>query len=117
MFMLIVMPLCVTVTLLKTPEPASDHRSVVPVLEGLKLMWGNGPFKQLVLAFMIGSIGLNITTPLYLFFIADVLNAEDLAIFMLIFFFLTSFAAVPFWVWLSGRPSGGRLRAPVFSAT
>ncbi|MDH3641099.1 MAG: MFS transporter [Gammaproteobacteria bacterium] len=101
--MLIVMPVSVTLTLLKTPEPASDRRSVVPVLKGLKLMWGNGPFKQLVLAFMIGSIGLNITTPLYLFFIADVLNAEDQAIYMLIFFFLTSFMAVPFWVWLARR--------------
>jgi Na+/melibiose symporter-like transporter len=66
-------------------------------------MWQNRPFKQLVLAFMIGSIGLSITTPLYLFFIADVLNAEDKAIYMLTFFFLSSFAAVPFWVWLSGR--------------
>lgn len=101
--MLVVMPVCVALTLTKTPEPLSNHRSVVPVLKGLKLMWGNGPFKQLVLAFMIGSIGLNITTPLYLFFIADVLNAEDKAIFMLIFFFLTSFTAVPFWVWLAGR--------------
>jgi len=103
MTMLIVMPLCVTVTLIKTPEPVSDQRSVVPVLQGLKLMWGNGPFKQLVLAFMIGSIGLNITTPLYLFFITYVLNAEDQAIFMLTFFFLTAFAAVPFWVWLSKK--------------
>jgi len=101
--MLIVMPLCVSLTLLKTPEPALYQPSVVPVLEGLKLMWGNRPFKQLVLAFMIGSIGLNITTPLYLFFISYVLNAEDLAIFMLIFFFLTAFAAVPFWVWLAKR--------------
>jgi len=101
--MLIIMPVCVMVTLLKTPEAQSERRSVVPVLEGLKLMWGNGPFKQLVLAFMIGSIGLNITTPLYIFFIADVLDAENRAIYMLIFFFLSSFAAVPFWVWLSGR--------------
>jgi len=101
--MLIIMPVCVLVTLLKTPEAQSERRSVVPVLEGLKLMWGNGPFKQLVLAFMIGSIGLNITTPLYIFFIADVLDAENRAIYMLIFFFLSSFAAVPFWVWLSGR--------------
>jgi len=101
--MLIVMPLCVSLTLWKTPEPALYQPSVVPVLEGLKLMWGNRPFKQLVLAFMIGSIGLNITTPLYLFFISYVLNAEDLAIFMLIFYFLTAFAAVPFWVWLAKR--------------
>lgn len=101
--MLILMPICVSLCLWKVPEPQVYEKSVVPVFEGLKLMWANRPFKQLVLAFMIGSIGLSITTPLYLFFIADVLNAEDKAIYMLTFFFLSSFAAVPFWVWLSGK--------------
>ena len=66
-------------------------------------MWGNGPFKRLVLAFMIGSIGLNVTTPLYLFFIADVLQAERLAPFMLAFFYTAAISAVPFWVWFSRR--------------
>ena len=61
------------------------------------------PFKQLVAAFMIGSIGLNVTTPLYIFFVADVLGAEDQAIFMLTFFYLTTFFAVPFWVRLANR--------------
>lgn len=101
--MLIVMPLCVGITLAATPEAQVAIRSVVPVKVGLKLMWGNGPFKQLVAAFMIGSIGLSMTTPLYLFFIADVLKAEDQAIFMLAFFYITSLAAIPFWVWLAGR--------------
>jgi Na+/melibiose symporter-like transporter len=99
--MLVIMPICITLCLAKVPEPQTHEKSVVPVFEGLKLMWQNRPFKQLVLAFMIGSIGLSITTPLYLFFIADVLNAEDKAIYMLTFFFLSSFAAVPFWVWLA----------------
>ena len=101
--MIIVMPVCVLLTLARTPEAQVEERSRVPVVAGLKLMWNNRPFKLLVGAFMIGSIGLNITTPLYIFFIADVLNAEDQAIFMLTFFYLTSFCAVPFWVWLSRR--------------
>jgi Na+/melibiose symporter-like transporter len=101
--MLIVMPVCVAFTLIGTPEAQVDVRSTLPVLKGLRLMWENGPFKRLVLAFMIGSIGLNVTTPLYIFFVADVLGAEDKAIFMLTFFYLTSFIAVPFWVRLAGR--------------
>lgn len=101
--MLILMPICVGLTVTKTPEPEVEHRAVVPMLDGLKLMWKNGPFKMLVMAFMIGSIGLNITTPLYLFFIADVLGAEDKAIYMLTFFYLMAFSSVPFWVWLAGK--------------
>lgn len=103
MTMLVVMPVCVALTVWGTPEARVEVRSTLPVLEGLKLMWRNGPFKQLVLAFMIGSIGLNVTTPLYIFFVADVLNAEDQAIFMLTFFYLTSFFAVPVWVRLASR--------------
>jgi len=99
--MLIIMPGCVLLSLWKVPEPEQYTRTTVPVLKGLKLMWQNRPFKQLVLAFMIGTTGLSITTPLYLFFIADVLGAEDKAIYMLTFFYLSSFAAVPFWVWLA----------------
>ncbi len=101
--MVLVMPVCVLLTLTRTPEAKVQVRSTVPVLRGLKLMWQNQPFKMLVVAFMIGSIGLNITTPLYIFFIADVLGAEEKAIYMLTFFYLTSFVAVPFWVWLSAR--------------
>jgi len=101
--MLVVMPICVALTVWGTPEARVEVRSTLPALDGLKLMWRNGPFKQLVLAFMIGSIGLNVTTPLYIFFVADVLNAEDQAIFMLTFFYLTSFFAVPVWVRLASR--------------
>jgi Na+/melibiose symporter-like transporter len=103
MTMLVLTPLCVAITVWRTPEPEVEIQSQVPIMAGLKLMVGNKPFLQLVLAFMIGSIGLNITTPLYAFFVADVLGSEDETIYMLSFFYLTSLCAVPFWVWLAGR--------------
>jgi GPH family glycoside/pentoside/hexuronide:cation symporter len=103
MTMLVLMPLCVAITVWRTPEPEVEIQSQAPTMAGLKLMAGNKPFRQLVLAFMIGSIGLNITTPLYAFFVADVLGSEDQTIYMLSFFYLTSLFSVPFWVWLSGR--------------
>ncbi|MDE0756650.1 MAG: MFS transporter [Pseudomonadales bacterium] len=100
--MLVLMPICVTLTVVNVPEaeyePAAER---VTVSEGLQLMMSNGPFKRLILAFMIGSIGLNITTPLYIFFIADVLQAEDKAIYMLSVFYIMNILAVPFWVWLA----------------
>ncbi|HIG61364.1 MAG TPA: MFS transporter [Gammaproteobacteria bacterium] len=100
--MLVLMPICVTLTVMNVPEaeyePAAER---VTVSEGLQLMMSNGPFKRLILAFMIGSIGLNITTPLYIFFIADVLQAEDKAIYMLSVFYIMNILAVPFWVWLA----------------
>ena len=102
--MLVLMPICVALTVINVPEaeiePATRR---VSVFEGLQVMMSNGPFKRLVLAFMIGSIGLNITTPLYIFFIADVLQAEDKAIYMLSVFYMMNILAVPFWVWFSTK--------------
>ncbi len=101
--MMVLMPLCVVSTISQVPEPRDYVSSVTPLLPGLRLMFDNGPFKLLIAAFMIGSTALSMTTPLYLFFITFVLHAEEKAIFMLTFFYLANFCAVPFWVWLSGR--------------
>lgn len=111
--MLLLMPLCVITTLTTVPEVKATTRSAIPFWEGLSIMWGNGPFKRLISAFFIGSLALNITTPLYIYFIAFVLKAEDKAIFMLVFFYLANFFAVPFWVWLSTKV--GKHRAYVAS--
>ncbi|MBQ62631.1 MAG: hypothetical protein CMQ19_11220 [Gammaproteobacteria bacterium] len=101
--MLILMPICAFLTVTRVSEPKNYTNSVTPFWAGLKLMVENKPFLRLIAAFMVSSIALNTTTPLYLFFIAFVLNAEDKAIYMLIFYFLMNLSAVPFWVWLSTR--------------
>lgn len=111
--MLILMPVCVTFTLWKVPEPSNHTQSVVPFWQGLKLMGENGPFLRLVIAFMISQTALAMSTPLYIFFIAFVLGAEDQAIYMLTLFYLSNLSAVPFWVWISSRI--GKHRAYVYS--
>lgn len=99
--MIVLMPVCVLLTVTMVPEERTSVRSVTPVLRGFQLMLENGPFKRLILAFMVGSTALSIITPLYLFFITFVLGAEEKAIFMLTAFYLANFFSVPFWVWLS----------------
>ena len=101
--MLIIMPICVFLTVTQVPEPKQHLPSATPIMEGLKLMVTNMPFLRLIIAFMVSSTALSITTPLYLFFITFVLNAEEKAIYMLTFFYLSTMAAVPFWVWLSTK--------------
>ena len=99
--MLIIFPIAVLLTVIFTPEPAQRVTSSIPILPGLKLMLKNGPFLRLIAAFMIGSIGLNISTPLYIFFVADVLGAENESIYMLSIFYLSSIFSIPIWVRLS----------------
>ena len=101
--MLVIMPICVFLTVTKVPEPTEYISSRTPIMEGLKLMVSNKPFLRLIIAFMVSSTALSITTPLYLFFITYVLGAEDKAIYMLTFFYLANMSAVPFWVWLSSK--------------
>jgi len=97
----VLMPICVALTISKVPETKEHVKSTISPIQGLKLMLENAPFKRLILAFMFGGIALSITTTLYLFFVTYVLNAEELAVYMFTFFFISNFAAVPFWVWLS----------------
>jgi Na+/melibiose symporter-like transporter len=52
---------------------------------------------------MIGFIGLNITPPLYIFFVADVLGAEAQSVYMLICFYLSNILAIPLWVKLAAK--------------
>ena len=111
--MLALMPVCILLTVTQVPETRLRERSQIPVWQGLKLMFANGPFKRLVLSFMLGQAGLAIAAPLYLFFITFVLGAEEQAIFMLTFFYLANFAAIPLWVRASARI--GKHRAYVAS--
>lgn len=101
--MLVIMPICVFFTVRKVPEPTEYVSSRIPITEGLKLMATNKPFLRLIIAFMVSTTALSITTPLYLFFITYVLHAEDKAIYMLTFFYLSTMASVPFWVWISSK--------------
>ncbi len=101
--MLVLMPICVFFTVTRVQEPMNYTNASAPILEGLKMMMGNGPFLRLIIAFMVSSTALAITTPLYLFFITYVLHEEARAIYMLTFFYLANMSAVPFWVWLSTK--------------
>lgn len=101
--MLAVLPVCIGLTVTQVPTGPIQASSSIPLRQGLKLMKNNGPFKRLVLGFMIGQTALAMTTPLYLFFITYVLQAEDQAIKMLTCFYLANLASIQLWVRLSHR--------------
>jgi Na+/melibiose symporter-like transporter len=113
---LALVPACVAVTVVKTPDPPNDAPSYVPLLPGLRLMASNRAFLRLVAAFMIGSVGLNISTPLYAFFVGDVLGARsDQTLIMLAFFYTSSLAGVPFWVRIANRIGKHRAYVAAFA--
>ena len=112
--MVITLPLCVLLTVTQVPETDNYVDSNTSIMQGLKLMWKNGPFKRLISALMIGSTAFNITTPLYSFFVGYVLGAPEMTIVMLAFFYTFNMIGVPFWVNFSDRIGKQRAYAMSF---
>ncbi len=99
----ILIPICVGLTLMKVPEFPEAKAPAVPFWPGLKLMWSNGPFRRLLLGFVLGSTGLAVVLPLYVFFVDFVLQPEmdGVVVYMLVISSVSGLIGIPFWVWLS----------------
>lgn len=101
---LILMPVCIGITLMRVPEFPEIQAPAVPLLSGLKIMWRNGPFRRLLLGFVLASTGLAIVMPLYIFFVEFIVEEPAANVpFMVIISSMAGFIGIPFWVWLSKR--------------
>ena len=99
---LILIPICVGTTLFKVPERRQETTTSVPILKGLRIMWRNGPFRRLLLGFVLSSTGLSIVMPLYIFFVEFIVEEPPEHVpYMVLISTLTAFIGIPFWVWLS----------------
>ncbi len=99
---LILMPLCVGTALLRVPEFPEMRAPTVPIMAGLRIMWRNGPFRRLLLAFVLSSTGLAIVMPLYIFFVEFIVEEPPANVpYMIIISSVAGFLGIPFWVWLS----------------
>jgi len=101
-FCLLLIPICVGTTLITVPERPQETMPSVPILKGLRMMWRNGPFKRLLLGFVLSSTGLSIVMPLYIFFVEFIVEEPPEHVpYMVLISSLTAFIGIPFWVWLS----------------
>ena len=101
---LILMPICVGIALMRVPEFPEIQAPAVPLVAGLKIMWRNGPFRRLLLGFVLASTGLAIVMPLYIFFVEFIVEEPAANVpFMVIISSIAGFIGIPFWVWLSKR--------------
>lgn len=92
-----------TVLLARVPEPPPRQVRQVPVLEGFRLMWRNGPFKRLMIAFVIGGIGPAMAAPLYIFYVNHVIQYDLAASVILLVFYAGNLIGVALWGWLAQR--------------
>jgi|TARA_Y100000031_G_scaffold153528_1_gene198912 Na+/melibiose symporter-like transporter len=101
--MLVLLPITVGLTVVNVPESRDYIPTQIPLIPGLKLMWQNGPFKRLVLAFFINQLGSSISTALVVFFIRNVLQDDQNSILMLLVYYGFNLAGIPFWIWFSAQ--------------
>jgi glycoside/pentoside/hexuronide:cation symporter, GPH family len=90
--MLIALPLLLTV---KEGAPIESER--ITLAEGLRVMWVNRPFRQLMFGFTLAALGPAIGGPLYILFVVHVLKASVSSNVVLLVFYAANLLGVVFW--------------------
>lgn len=103
--LMVLLPVSIGMTVTQVGERKDFVPATLPLLRGLRVMWRNGPFKRLILAFFINYVGTAISTATIIFFIRGVLGSENAGIVILLAYYLSSLCSIPFWVWASKRIS------------
>ncbi|MBM3781323.1 MAG: MFS transporter [Acidobacteria bacterium] len=95
----------------RVPEPAAPvARQPGLTLDGLAGVWrGNRPYRLLLLAYAVASLGGALPGTLLFFYVEQVLQAPAATDALLGLYFVAGFAGLPVWTWASRRL--GKLRA------
>jgi GPH family glycoside/pentoside/hexuronide:cation symporter len=99
----VLLPLCVLLALRHVP---AGHAGTPQRLDlaGLKAVWRNGPFRRLLLAWLLNGIANGLPATLVLLYVSHVLQAPaDFAGLVLLIYFGAGIAAVPLWLKLAQR--------------
>jgi Na+/melibiose symporter-like transporter len=104
LFALLFIPLLLIVshiTLGGTPRPALSAPAVGSVFGSVRFSLGNRRFRQLLAVYVLGGVAAAIPATLVLFFVDDVLGAENMAGAFLATYFIAGAAGMVFWVKLA----------------
>jgi len=101
--MLLLLPLLLLALMLLVPEGDPGERSPLDVRRGLAIAWRNRPFRRLIGAYFLNGIANGLPATLFLIFVADRLQLEELGGPLLLLYFVAGIAAIPFWLKLSYR--------------
>lgn len=104
LFVVVLLPVTTLAMLRATPEPRFPKpMAPLSLTAGVRIMANNGPFRRLIVAYLINGIANGLPATLFLLFVGNVLQAEDQAGPLLFVYFLCGVAAVPVWLRLSRR--------------
>lgn len=81
----------------RVPEGVPIESKRISLMEGLRVMWRNGPFKRLMFGFTLGALGPAVGGPLYILFVVHVLEANVNSNVVLLVFYTANLLGVMLW--------------------
>jgi Na+/melibiose symporter-like transporter len=101
---ILVLPVAVAIVLLLVKEPPKIANETVPIKEGIRLVWRNGPMRRVLIIALLVIFGEAFRNAVSLFFIRDIIGIPTIGA-AYFFYFTAGLGAIPFWLWL-GRNIG-----------
>ncbi len=102
-FVAIVLPVFGLLAIWRVPEPADFTRKPVALVVGLKTLAANQEFLRLIAAFFLNGLANGIPATLFLYFVSDVLKAEEWRGPLLFLYFACGIAGVALALWTARR--------------
>lgn len=99
----VALPVCLLLCLLLVPEPPARPPQALGWRRGAALLAGNGPFRRLVLAYLLNGVANGLPAQLFLFFVQHRLQTGEQAGLLLLAYFAAGLLGVPLWLGLSRR--------------
>jgi Na+/melibiose symporter-like transporter len=90
-------------TVLLGPRPSATHRGALPIWPSLRYALANPRFRWLLGVFVFSGIAASVPSTLFLFFVADVLEASAYAGLFLLLYFAAGAIGMPVWLRLAKR--------------
>ena len=99
---ILVLPVCIFVVLTFVKEPPPTAKDTVPLKEGMRYLWKNGPMRRVLIIALLVIFGEAFRNAVSLFFIRDIIGIPTIGA-AYFFYFIAGLAAIPFWLWLGRR--------------
>jgi Na+/melibiose symporter-like transporter len=99
---ILVLPICVAIVLTLVKEPPAGIRESVPIKEGIRYLWRNGPMRRVLIIALLVIFGEAFRNAVSLFFIRDIIGIPTIGA-AYFFYFAAGLGAIPFWLWLGRR--------------
>ncbi|NWG46973.1 MAG: MFS transporter [Alphaproteobacteria bacterium] len=99
---LVSLPLTALIVTALVPEPPAAMRERVPLREGMRIMWRNGPMRRVIIITFLVIMGESSRNAVSLFFIRDIIGVPTIGAAYFLYF-VAGIAAIPFWLHLGRR--------------